>query len=761
MPDIISKIRLEATGGDQAAREVRKVKDAYDDVSASASGISATVGGDYSAFARATAAGGGAPGAPGGSATVTDFDESQRRHGDSVAAGEQRVDATRRSGGSGYLGLQNAALGAGQQLGGGQALGAAGTALAGLGGAVAGIALPALAVAGILKAGQSLVNNEGELWELVYGSGASQRLGVDATKLRDWYVGTRETGVPTPMLQEFMQTLSATGFNATDRGALSYMRGSTELTAQAGVSGSVLGSLGGTIARSNLQMLKAEGLYDLANRGAGAFGKENLDRFFTKLTETLESVMAQGIVLTDEDIRAQTVTQGALAKYGGFSVTGAQAAEEAMRSRGVGAAQLATPGDIIAFNLARRREGMPEGETVFETLKWMETPAGGLATTANMFQYLEGVTPDDFNLANRMRMYFKEKGQDVKYGAIQKMMDTYRGTGEVTITPEERVAAGGAEATAETLAKANIRKASDIVSPEVAADIVKGVGQEVFKQKLEWLVVPGVTDADGKPVLKEYWTATDPGRLHYAAVQQKLLDEFSKWFSDIMDRIKLELLPGVPAALNTAYVGWEGYEGGTWLPAEAKLLLGESFKAASEAVVTGIKEDIVEPFVENVKTIKEFVGEDKALAADQGRRAALYATEAGRPTFDALIDAAKEREQHWIAPYGSHLQSLTQSEIFQQKFGPYAKDVQIGGEGKEETWYELLLSIAERVTPIGDPRGSVTTRDIPMLYALVAENMDALVTALKDDELTTKDLTAMLKQEHGFLPYTIEDAKSD
>ena len=95
MADIMSRIILQAQGGDQVAREVGKVTEAYKKAGTAAQGMSATAGGGGDPFTRATDPGGFVPsGQPGRDAQNQQYVEGvQQREGqhNALASVNQRA----------------------------------------------------------------------------------------------------------------------------------------------------------------------------------------------------------------------------------------------------------------------------------------------------------------------------------------------------------------------------------------------------------------------------------------------------------------------------------------------------------------------------------------------------------------------------------------------------------------------------------------------------------------------------------------------
>lgn len=399
MPDIVSKIRVEAIGADQAAREIRKLKDAYVEVAAAAKGISPDMaGGD--AFAKAT----NPPGAGVGSGDdIVQRESRSRTYRDQVRQ--------RETGGIGAGGI-NRGIGVAEAVSTGRGGGAVGAAASGLGALVGGpVGLALLAGAAAAMGAQKFADNAFGRMENIYGTGMSQRLGRNFSDIEALQIEYGEKGIPLGMVQSFFGTASQSGLNMNKRGALPGTNWMMESMRDLGVDPGTAGGLMGALAKSDMDMNRIN--YGFFSQASGAFGRENTTQYLQEMARGIESMSSQGIKLTEETLTKQTNLLSGLGAYGGMTPEGAVALNQAIQTRGVTAAQLNRPEDIIAFQAMRR-----EGESVTDTMMRMERDPTG--TIMAQYEYLRAATGDDIDA---MRILLS-KSLGVSIGSADALMST-------------------------------------------------------------------------------------------------------------------------------------------------------------------------------------------------------------------------------------------------------------------------------------------------------------------------------------------------
>jgi len=358
MPDIVSRIRVEALGADQAAREIRKLRDAYNEVAQAGRKLSpAGMGADP--FAQAVSApGGGVYGGQRAPADIMDRETRGRNYRDEVRERESTgkiIDGAAQGAPRGItqaMGVAEAA-GAGQ---GGAAIGKIATGLGALLGGPIGIALLA---GGVLTMGaQKFANNAYERMQNIWGTGISQRLGRTYTEIQDVQTRLGRKGIPFPLIEQFFQAASQTGLNMTRPRALGAAAMSLQSMASQGLDPGTAAGLMGAMSRANLDLGRLSGDRGYQFFGqAERFGRENINIYLQEMARGITELATKGIDVQEAALTEQTNLLGAFKQYGGFTPEGAIALSQQTLARGVSAAQLKRPEDIIAFQ-AMRGEGM-------------------------------------------------------------------------------------------------------------------------------------------------------------------------------------------------------------------------------------------------------------------------------------------------------------------------------------------------------------------------------------------------------------------
>lgn len=435
MSDIVSRIKLEATGGDQAAREILKLKEAYEETGKAARSISPEGIGAGDPFSRATST------APTVEA-VQSTTEREARNARYRQQQEQRESDNRNYGidGRRFAGVAGGISGTAQQVARGQYAGAAGGALAGLGGLLGGATLlgGGLLAGGLLMKGiESLAGNAFERLERYWGSGVTQRLGVGFRNVEGFAIQAGRTGIPAAMINTLLQSASVSGFNPMAAGGESAAQWAVELAGNAGVDPSLMGRLIGGASRAGItgRLAGAAG-YDLYRMGTGTFGVQNMNTFLTELSRTLETAMERGVQLTGDEFDRTARMLGGLTTYGGFSPTGAAAVSQSLQQRGMQAANLQRPEDVIAFQALRAAN--PTKSMTDIMLMMEERP---LEVSQQVYQHLRRTTGGDEDLL-RLRM---QAFTGMSMAQTARLIETYEGLGEGEELPREFFRQGRAE----------------------------------------------------------------------------------------------------------------------------------------------------------------------------------------------------------------------------------------------------------------------------------------------------------------------------
>lgn len=414
MPDIVSRIRVEAEGADQAAREIRKLKEAYDQVSESARGISSTVG-RADPFSQAVAAGGGAHAAGASPADVTAREERSRMYREGV---REREGANLQYSALMRPQLVQQGMGAAEAMGGGRTGSAIGGALNMVGG-LTGMA-PLLAVGAAAFGVQRLADSAYERFGQFRHSGMSQRLGIGAMQGVIESTELERSGIPPQMVSSFFTAASQSGVNLRSGNAMDQARIGMVAAAALGIDPSAVAGLMGSLERAGIEsgsVLGARGgMYAVAE---GAFGRADAGMFIQGLQGMVDSMAGRGISVGAGEIQAQA-RQMAILAQAGMSPQAALSFSQQLQGRAIQAAGLHSPEDIIAFQ-AMRESGM----SVTDTLIAMEESPR--TVNERVLQYLRRASGDDEDLLRfRVRQYL---GGDVSWSAV----DTFLRGGDLTL----------------------------------------------------------------------------------------------------------------------------------------------------------------------------------------------------------------------------------------------------------------------------------------------------------------------------------------
>ena len=391
MPDIVSRIKIEAQGIDQAAREIRKLKQAYDEVGEAAKGLSPTSVASADPFAQATARG-GAGQAERNAATEKHNREIRERESANRAMGQMA------RGGAQSLMSVAESIGAGRPA---SALGGIAQSLGGMLGGAGG-----LITGGLLAAGGAAMMTQrfadtayGRMSE-IYGAGISQRLNRGYQEIQNVQAGYGRMGIPLGMVRSFFSGASRSGFNMEDAGALDATSVAMEAMAELGVDPGVFSSLFGQMSRNQLDLGRFAGGrgYNLIKQGAQAFGEENVGMYLQQMSQGIQQMASRGIDISEDALTRQSEFLSGLATFGGMSPEGAAAMAARSLERGRQAAQLQRPEDIMAFQAMRRMS--PNASTTEIMLQMERNPD---QVNQAVYQYLQTMSGDNEDLL-RLRM---------------------------------------------------------------------------------------------------------------------------------------------------------------------------------------------------------------------------------------------------------------------------------------------------------------------------------------------------------------------
>lgn len=373
MPDIISRIRLEAQGADQVAREIGKIKNAYDDTATSAQGLAGVSvgGGSTDPFQQAVTTeehwSGSRRGVVG---------ERERRNNDELQKVRQREGEHRSGGVSGRMvsgGVGGTiAMSRGDMLGAGQSGLQAGAGMA-MGGGLMKLVPWLLGGAAILGGGKALAQAEMERMKTLYETGLAQQTGQTYTALRNYQTYFGREDIPLSIIRGVTQGAAAGGLFGRGGSPFGVWEPALkDVTRQAERWGADPAAMGQFLARGRRFGLTTEGMTGegikssmltetLVGSLAAAFGHGRVTDAVKGLAGIMEESMAAGVTegFTDpmwlQDI-TQKVTQ--YAGPGGFNLEGALGIVSKVRA---GAGNIESPADVVAMRAWRQ-----PGETLWQ-----------------------------------------------------------------------------------------------------------------------------------------------------------------------------------------------------------------------------------------------------------------------------------------------------------------------------------------------------------------------------------------------------------
>lgn len=375
MADVISRIVLQASGGDQVAREVGKIKKAYEEAGESAKGMSASggAGGGQSAFQRATTPPQSVVQAEGArSQGVADLrDAAERRRSAHEALAGRNTNAGQVFNARGATqGIQAATSMAGGDPVGGAAQGLGMVGKLGKAGIIG--AVVAAAGIGTVRLAEDATERQRQLF---YGLG--QGLGQNEyDPFRNSVRSLEQQGLA-PNLMEYLNALRSSGGQFDESAAARVL----QLNYGMGVSAASLGQLQG---RMNLAGANAAGLNIMdTDTAAGAwtatkaeqtFGRGRMGEFYSAIASAVEGAMTRGFERGSGIFqRVYTNYVQGISDFANFGNVGPEAAvgifnkvQGAMARSERG---LQTPQDAAAFIAMRQ-----PGESYVDTILRMSSP---------------------------------------------------------------------------------------------------------------------------------------------------------------------------------------------------------------------------------------------------------------------------------------------------------------------------------------------------------------------------------------------------
>lgn len=382
--DVVSRIVLQAQGGDQAAREIGKTTKAFKEAGQAAQGVrgSGPNGGTtFDAFQKAVF-GGQTPGvgqAQGfnqgyNSQTNQRIGDHFRRFGGEGGAGggiaRLRPQVSGVTGGANSIISGNAVGGGGQIM---QSLAGAGT-----------IGLIVAAVAGAAIGAKALADKDFDRQKQV-GHGLMQSLGMGTNweSMNEQLSAARRAGVSAENIMAYMGASAAAGGTT----SVEAIEMANRATLVSGASANTIATLQASRQKAGLGV--SEGQLDLDIMRAGSFGPAGINKFLGAVSTSIEGAMSRGMakgsIGGQGAYEAGTRMLSALALQGGMSQEGAMQTFNQLNSSVAGFANMGTPQAAFQF-MAQRKAGETYGQTVrristfggqMEAYKNLKSQAGG------------------------------------------------------------------------------------------------------------------------------------------------------------------------------------------------------------------------------------------------------------------------------------------------------------------------------------------------------------------------------------------------
>ncbi len=423
MPDIISRIKLDAQGADQAAREIRKITEAYKEAGTAAKNLSATGIGETDPFARATSSAGGV--VAGGSSPADVANREERSQRERINA-RDREQSNRNYNAALRPSFINQGAGVAEAASSGRGGAAVGGALSGVAPFLGGAGIALAAGGALAMTGQRWAENEWERMQSIFGTGMAQRLGRGYNEIEGVMAGYGRKGVPLDMVRQFFAAGSQAGVAGGQAGTLGVSNALMEASRELGLDPTAAAQYLGTLTRGGVDLQQFGGFaggYKRIGRMAGAFGQENLGEFMRTLTQSIDTALSQGVDMTVERVNRRQYMLEAYGRFGGLSIQGATAMNQMAQQRGMQAARVQRPEDIIAFQ-AMRGTGM----SVTDTMLAMEQDPDKV--NAQVYQYLKQRTGGDTDLLRlRLQSYL---------GGSMSQVDSFIRTQEGIATDTEK-----------------------------------------------------------------------------------------------------------------------------------------------------------------------------------------------------------------------------------------------------------------------------------------------------------------------------------
>ena len=377
MGDIISRIKLETVGADQASREVRKLKKAFQETQQASEGIGGGVGGGGDPATQATMPSPGAGGAGGGLPAHRGEHQQYLR------------DQRGRQSQSPLVGYANTAGSMVQDISSGRPQGAMATGMSAMGALGPAGAMMAIGAVAIKTLGSLAEKEEGRMQQL-WASGISQRFGsYDQT--RGVSLEMLRQGVPKAMIPDFLNTLSNAGGRVGERDNLNVYRG-VEVATSLGLNGGLIANTLGGAQRLGMGDAMSDDYYRYAKGTFGKFGNSAMNTYISASGQYLNTQGSAGVrasSLTEANFDASNRDMMGYVDYAGMTPEGAVGASQSSNARATSSSSLSRPEDVM---ILRAIMSANPSFSLTDARVWMEENPQGVKQL--MYQSILGRSKD-------------------------------------------------------------------------------------------------------------------------------------------------------------------------------------------------------------------------------------------------------------------------------------------------------------------------------------------------------------------------------
>jgi hypothetical protein len=345
MGEIVNRIRLQVEGADAATKEIRKMRDAYKEVSESAGSISSDVG-TSDPFKKAIAP-------PSGGAAL---ESHAREHRAALARSDDRLQRNKSQGRFGGVnGAVGAATGTMMQISGENAAGAAGSAFGSLARMIGmGTLMGAGFAAGstVLNSIGALSSKEKERVQQLHGSGLSTRLGSSYSEVRNTTIKMGQNGIASQRATGLLQSLANSGgqFNASTWNSIAEAANIMEYF---GLPPETVGQFIGQQQQSNLSSKYNK---RIMATGMQTFGRGMANDFVSELNriQSVQLSTVKDAAITSSAMMNNATLLANIKSAGGMTASGSIAVMQQAEAAGRGAANLSKPQDLVAYSLMKQ-----------------------------------------------------------------------------------------------------------------------------------------------------------------------------------------------------------------------------------------------------------------------------------------------------------------------------------------------------------------------------------------------------------------------